>query len=90
MDEYIKEEKIKDLLEVEKQNELLVSIYRTKREIDIANRNYEYAEGDLIDYYIYKLKGERAKLDYLIKKAKKYRLEIGMIEQIDIRYNIAI
>ena len=89
-DNYIREEKIKEITQQDKEIELLVSIYKTKKEMDEANRNFEYAEGDLIDYYIYKIKGTRAKLDYLIKKAKDYGMEIGMIEQIDIRYNKAI
>ena len=90
MDDYVREEKILEKTEDEKQLELLVSIYKTKKEMDVANRNFEYAEGDLIDYYTYKIKATRAKLDYLVKKAKEYGLEIDMIDQIDIRYNKAI
>lgn len=90
MDDYIKEEKIKDKSEDEKEIELLVSIYKAKKELDEANHNFEYAEGDLIDYYTYKMKATSAKLDYFLKKAKKMGLEISMIDQIDIRYNKAI
>ena len=90
MDDYTREEKIKDLKEEEKLDELLISIYKTKRDMDVAIKNFEYADGDLIDYYTYKIKGAKSKLDYLIKKAKKNGIEIGMIDQIDIRYNKAI
>ena len=90
MDNYIKEENIVEKSEEEKELELLISIYKTKKELDEANRNFDYAEGDLIDYYTYKIKGARAKFDYLVKKAKSYGIELGMIEQIDIRYNKAI
>ena len=90
MDKYIQEEKIKDKSEEEKEIELLVNIYKAKKELDEANHNFEYAEGDLIDYYTYKMKAIRAKLDYFLKKAKKMGIEIGMIDQIDIRYNKVI
>ena len=90
MDNYIKEEKILEKSQEEKDIELLVSIYKTKKELDVANKNFEYAEGDLIDYYTYKIKAMSAKYDYLVKKAKSYGIEINMIEQIDIRYNRAI
>lgn len=90
MDNYIKEEIVEEKSEEEKELELLISIYKTKKELDVANRNFDYAEGDLIDYYTYKIKATRAKFDYLVKKAKSYGIEIGMIDQIDIRYNRAI
>ena len=48
--------------------ELLVSIMKSKRELDAANRNFEYAESELIDYYTYQIKAMRSKLDYLVKK----------------------
>ena len=90
MDKYVQEEKVKDKTEEEKKVELLVSIYKAKKELDEANHNFEYAEGDLIDYYTYKMKATRAKLDYFLKKAKKLGIQIDMIDQIDIRYNRAI
>ena len=33
--------------------------------------NMEYAEGELIDYYVYKIKAEEAQYAYLIKKIKE-------------------
>ena len=90
MDKYIQEEKIIDKTDEEKEIDLLVSIYKAKKELDEANYNFEYAEGDLIDYYTYKMKATGAKLDYFLKKAKNLGIEISMIDQIDIRYNKAI
>ena len=90
MDKYVYEEKIIDKTEEEKEIDLLVSIYKAKKELDEANHNFEYAEGDLIDYYTYKMKATSAKLDYFLKKAKKMGLEISMVDQIDIRFNRAI
>lgn len=89
-EEYKKETKILDKNNEEKEIELLISIIKEKNELEQANRNFEYAEGDLIDYYTYKMKASRSKLDYLIKKAKERQMSIDLIEQIDIRYNKVI
>ena len=55
MDNYVKETKIIDKTNNEKQIELLVSLYKAKKELDEANYNFDYAEDDLIDYYTYKM-----------------------------------
>ena len=70
-EEFIREEKIEDKSEDEKNLELIVSIIKTKNELDSANKNYEYAEEGLIDYYSYQIKANQSKLDYLMKKAQK-------------------
>ena len=72
-DGYIREEsqKIKEKTEQEKEKELLFSILRTKQELSQNIKNFEFAEGELIDYYTYQMKATQAKLDYLWKKAKK-------------------
>lgn len=69
-DGYQKETVIIERTEDEKDMELIKSIIRTKKEIEMANRNYEFAEEGLVDYYIYQIKANQAKLDYLVKKAK--------------------
>lgn len=69
-DGYQKEKPIIERTEDEKDLELMKSIIRTKKEIEVANRNYEFAEDGLVDYYIYQIKANQAKLDYLVKKAK--------------------
>ena len=38
-----------------------------------ANNNYEFADGDLIDYYLYQIKATQSKYNYLLKKAKQTR-----------------
>ena len=69
---YIKEGKeLKEKNPKEKELELLISIINAKNDLENANRNYEYAEGNLIDYYLYEIKANQSKLDYLIKTAKK-------------------
>ena len=89
-EEYVKETKIRDLSIEEKQNQLMMSIIKTKKELDIASKNFEFADGDLIDYYTYQMKAARAKLDYLIKRAKKEGLILSMLEQIELRHKEAI
>lgn len=89
-DEYKKENKVIEKTEQEKEIELIVSIIKTKKELEVANLNFEYAQEDLIDYYTYQIKATRAKFDYLVKKAKEKGIALDMIEQIDIRYNKAI
>lgn len=90
MDGYIKENKIIEKDESEKDLELMISIIKVKKELEEANRNFEFAEGDLIDYYTYQIKANRAKFDYLLKKAKEKGIVIDMIDQIDITFNQAI
>lgn len=64
--------------ELDKETELIKNIIKTRQDLDFANKNYEFADSDLIDYYIYQIKANQAKLDYLIKMAKIKGLnEIG-------------
>ena len=91
MEEYtIDEGKIVEKTEEEKQIELFVSLMKAKKELEDANRNFEYAEEELIDYYTYQIKSAHAKYDYLVKKAKDQGLALDMTKQIEIKYNRAI
>ena len=74
----IKEEKIKNEIE------LLKSVLETKRELSIADKNFESAEAELIDYYSYQIKANKAKLDYLIKQVKSKGIQIDMINNLQI------
>lgn len=84
-DNFIKEKIIKDKTELQIQNEILKSIIQTKQELNYANKNFEYAQGDLIDYYAYEIKANRAKLDYLMKKAKSKSIALDMVNELKIR-----
>ena len=66
IEEYIKEEKIIEKTEIEKEIEIVKSIIKTREELKSANKNFEYAEDDLVDYYTYQIKANQAKLNYLI------------------------
>jgi hypothetical protein len=85
--EYLKEDKISEKTDEEKERELIVSIIRLKKELDEVNKNFEYAEGDLIDYYTYQIKANRSKFDYLVKQAKNNGIQLDMIKQIEINYS---
>ena len=47
------------------------------------NKNFEFAELDLVDYYIYQIKANQAKLNYLFKLAKAKGITIDSINQIE-------
>lgn len=83
-EEYIKETNILDKSDDEKNAELIRSIIFAKKEFETASHNYEYAEGELIDYYLYEMKASQSKLNYLLKKAKQKNLLIDMIKQMEI------
>ena len=83
--EYIKEEQIREKTEREKEIELIKSIIQAREDLKIANKNFEYAGGDLIDYYTYQIKANQAKLDYLIKIAKSRGLTVDMINDMRFR-----
>lgn len=79
---YIKEQKVKEMTEMDKEKELIKNIIKTREELKMANRNFEYAQDDLVDYYIYQIKANQSKLDYLIKLAKTKGIELDMINEI--------
>ena len=79
MEEYIREEKIREKTEMEKESELIRSIIKTREKLKQDNRNFEYAKEDLVDYYTYQIKANQAKLDYLIKLAKVNGIQVDMV-----------
>lgn len=85
--DYVKENIILEKSEEEKKQELIVSIVKTKKELEESNKNFEYAKDELIDYYLYKIKANQAKLDYLIKKAKVNGISLNIVNELYIRKN---
>lgn len=62
--------------------ELVKNVIKTKRELEIASKNFEVAEEELIDYYSYQIKANKAKLSYLIKEAKQNGYEVNIINEL--------
>ena len=62
--------------------ELIMTIIKTKMELNVNIKNYEYAEPEQIDYYLYQIKANKAKLNYLIKEAKEKKIELISVEKI--------
>ena len=65
--------------------ELIECIIDTKENLNVANNNFEQAEGDLIDYYSYQIKANKAKLDYLIKEVKQKGVSLDTINELKLR-----
>lgn len=87
IDKYIQESQIENIDEREKEIELIKNIINTRREIKNVDKNFEYAQDDLVDYYIYEMKANQAKLNYLIKIAKMKGITVDMIN--DIKYSLS-
>ena len=88
-EEYIKDERVVDKTDDEKDLELIVSVLKTKQDLNLAHKNFEYAEEGLIDYYAYQIKANQTKLDYLMKKARKKGIALDMINEMYVRNNKA-
>ena len=81
-EEYVKEKKIEDKSKEEMNQILIKSIINASNNIEAARQNYEFAEGELIDYYLYEIKANQAMLNYLIKKSKVNGIELSRIDKL--------
>lgn len=84
-EEYLLNKMIKGKTEKEKEIELMQNIIETKEKLQNARKNFEYAEDGMIDYYIYQIKANQSKLDYLIKLAKKKGVILSRDKEVKIR-----
>lgn len=84
-EEYLLNKMIKGKTEKEREIELMQNIIETKEKLQNARKNFEYAEDDMIDYYIYQIKANQSKLDYLIKVAKKKGVILSSDNEVKIR-----
>ena len=87
LDGYMQERALENLDEREKEIELIKNIIHTRRELKNVDKNFEYAQDDLVDYYIYEMKANQAKLNYLIKVAKMKGITVDMIN--DIKFTLS-
>lgn len=72
-EKYIKENSSNSKKKRNPNTDLITCIIKTREDLIAANNNYEFADGDLIDYYLYQIKATQAKYNYLLKKAKESR-----------------
>ena len=84
-EEFVKEHKIKELTAKDKDEDIIKNVIKAKSELECAINNFEYEENDLIDYFSYQIKANQAKLDYLLKKAKRRGILLNMIEEIEMK-----
>ena len=84
-EEYLMEKMVKGKTDKERERELMRTIIETKEKLKIARSNFEYAEDELIDYYSYQIKAHQAKLDYLIKIAKRKGLILSRVDELRTR-----
>ena len=84
---YIKEVPIIDLKKEDYDYTIIQSILESQRRLELAHRNFEYARGDLIDYYAYQIKSEQAKIDYLLKQAKDKKIVLNTVNARKIAQN---
>ncbi len=82
-DDYVREVKIKEKTEKQKEIELIKHIIKTREALKNANVNFEFANDDLVDYYAYEIKANQAKLDYLIRRAKEQGVEVDMVKDLE-------
>ena len=89
---YVKESKIIDKTDEEKSLDLVKSLIKPSLHIlfsanmqQPACKNFEFAEGELVDYYSYQIKANQAKINYLLKKIKRRGLIIDNIQEKSIK-----
>ena len=78
-EEYLKEYIVNEKTEFEKEIELIRNIIKTREELKSYDKNFEFAEGDLVDYYAYQIKSEQSKINYLLKQAKDKKIVLDSV-----------
>lgn len=74
-EKYVKENILPSKNKKHPDTDLINCIIKTREDLIAANHNYEFADGDLIDYYLYQIKAMQSKYNYLLKKAKQARID---------------
>ncbi|MNT23722.1 hypothetical protein D3C72_1591530 [compost metagenome] len=87
-EKFVQESEIIELNDIEREREIIRNIRKAKEDLIKANVNFEFAEYDLVDYYIYQIKAIQAKLDYLIRLAKNRNIQINKLGEIEVKYEI--
>ena len=72
-EKYVKDNSFDNKKNSNPNTDLITCIIKTREDLITANNNYEFADGDLIDYYLYQIKATQYKYNYILKKAKQTR-----------------
>lgn len=67
--------------------ELIMEAIKARQDLEIANRNFEFSNSELTDYYSYQIKALKVKYDYLLKKIKEKGIMLKVIDDMDFKYN---
>lgn len=59
---YVKEELIQEKTEIEKESELIANIVKTREDLKKANRNFEYAQEELVELLYLSNKSDASKI----------------------------
>ena len=70
--EYLKEQIVHEKNEDEINQEIIKSLIEAKQELNNSHNNLKFADPELIDYYSYKIKADKSKIDYLIKRSRRH------------------
>ena len=81
-EEYKRESIMKNITEYDREIEIIKNIINTREELKNNSKNFEFADIDLVDYYVYEMKANQAKLNHLIKLAKAKGITMDAINQI--------
>ena len=79
--EFEKDYEIYDANDKEKNMQLIQNILKTQSDLSKAHKNFDYAEDDLIDFYVYEIKALQAKLDYLTRIAKMNNIDYDFYKE---------
>ena len=81
--EYLKEQIVREKNEDEINQEIIKSLIEAKQELNNSHNNLKFADPELTDYYSYRIKAAKSKIDYLVKLAKTKKLSSDMIKAIN-------
>ena len=75
------------ILEDNDNRQLIMEAIKAKQDLEIANRNFEFSNSELTDYYSYQIKALKIKYDYLLKKIKEKGIMLNVVDDMDLKYN---
>lgn len=74
-------------LEDNENKELIIEAIKARQDLEIANKNFDFSNSELTDYYSYQIKALKERYDYLLKKIKEKGIMLNVVDDIDLKYN---